>query len=92
MCFARDLIFNAKCFDLMTVQMRGIMSKSKLGAATPYPVPGLAAERVLVMTRLFGYKVKCDAVSLCYVAYSSSVALQFKGLCCICLCLFFVYL
>ena len=42
----------------MTWQMRGIMEQSRLGAATPYPVPGLAAPRVLVMTRLFGHKVR----------------------------------
>lgn len=34
------------------------MSESGLGAATPQPVPGLESERVLVMTRLFGYKVR----------------------------------
>jgi hypothetical protein len=37
--------------------MRGIMDRSGLGAATPYPVPGLESPRVLVMTRLFGHKV-----------------------------------
>ena len=42
----------------MKWQMCGIMEQSRLGAATPYPVPGLAAPRVLVMTRLFGHKVR----------------------------------
>lgn len=39
------------------LEMKDIMGKSGLGAATPFPVPGLASQRVLVMTRLFGYKV-----------------------------------
>jgi hypothetical protein len=45
------------------LQMRGIMDRSGLGAATPYPVPGLESPKVLVMTRLFGHKVSvcgCD--------------------------------
>lgn len=37
--------------------MKAIMGRSGLGAATPIPVPGLASTKVLVMTRLFGYKV-----------------------------------
>ena len=37
--------------------MKDIMGRSGLGAATPYPVPGLVAQKVLVMTRLFGHKV-----------------------------------
>jgi hypothetical protein len=42
------------------------MHKSGLGAATPYPVPRLATPRVLVMTRLFGYRV-CTLLVLLYV-------------------------
>jgi hypothetical protein len=37
--------------------MQGILEKSRLGATCPHPVPGLEAQKVLVMTRLSGFKV-----------------------------------
>lgn len=43
-------------------QMQDIMEKSGLGAAVPYPIPGLESSKVLIMTRLFGHKVLLDKV------------------------------
>ncbi len=37
--------------------MAKIMQESHIGSVTPLPVKGMACERVLVMTRLHGFKI-----------------------------------
>ena len=38
------------------------MIKSKIEAVLPETVPSLSAHRVLVMTRLYGFKVRCNSL------------------------------
>lgn len=40
------------------IKMRDIMDKSKIDAAIPITATSLTSRRVLVMTRLYGYKVR----------------------------------
>lgn len=59
-----DVIYCILHIAYIVPQMREIMGESGLGAATPQPVPGLESQRVLVMTRLFGYKVLTTVTDL----------------------------
>ena len=53
------------------------MDKSKLGATTPQPVPGLETQRVLVMTRLFGHKV--SNIYSIYFSFHTLFLFQVRG-------------